>query len=58
MKAFTVSANGTEFGTYVATDEAQAIDLCARDAGYENAADMVARLGGPCELVAVEEGLA
>jgi hypothetical protein len=54
MKNFEVSANGTLFGTYEASTEQEARDLCAQDAGYKSEADMVAQLEQPSELVAVE----
>jgi hypothetical protein len=54
VKNFEVSANGTLFGTYEASTEQEARDLCAQDAGYKSEADMVAQLEQPSELVAVE----
>lgn len=53
MTTYQVSANGTVFGEYAADSEQQARDLCAKDAGYVDEADMAARLGQPSELVAV-----
>jgi hypothetical protein len=57
MSKYQVSANGTEFGIYEATDEQGARDACAQDAGYKSEADMVAKLEQPGELIAelVEE---
>ncbi len=51
---FEVHANGTTFGAFLATDEQQARDLCAQEAGYKDEADMAATLGTPSELVAHE----
>ena len=50
---YTVSANGIEFGQYEAANEEEALDACARDAGYASEADMVSQLEQPSELVAV-----
>jgi hypothetical protein len=49
---YTVSANGTEFGEYVANSEQEACDLCAQDAGYKSEADMAKQLGRQSDLVA------
>lgn len=54
MKKFEVSANGQVFGVYAASCEQAARDLCARDAGYKDEADMVDQLEQASELVAVE----
>ena len=51
---FEVSANGHVFGIFAASSEQAARDLCAREAGYEDEADMVDRLEQASELVAVE----
>ncbi len=50
---YSVSANGVEFGNYEASNEQEARDLCAVDAGYKSEADMVETLERPSELVAV-----
>lgn len=52
MTKYIVEANGTEFGTYEASSEQEARDLCAQDAGYQSEADMAQRLKQPSELVA------
>lgn len=52
--SFEVSANGTVFGVYSATNEQEARDLCAQDAGYKSEADMMAQLDQPSDLVARE----
>lgn len=54
MKKFEVSANGHVFGIFAASSEQDARDLCAREAGYEDEADMADRLKQASELVAVE----
>lgn len=51
---FEVSANGHVFGIFAASSEQAARDLCAKEAGYEDEADMVDRLKQASELVAVE----
>lgn len=55
MAKYTVTANGAEFGTYEASSEQEARDLCAQDAGYKSEADMVEQLGQESNLVAVAE---
>lgn len=52
MTKYIVEANGHEFGTYEASSEQEARDLCAQDAGYQSEADMVRRLDQPSDLVA------
>lgn len=54
IKQFEVSGNGRVFGIYEADDAQGARDACAVDAGYKGEADMVATLGQPSDLVAVE----
>ena len=54
MKQFEVSANGHVFGIFAASSEQAARDLCAKEAGYDDEADMVDRLEQASELVAVE----
>ncbi len=54
MMQFEVSANGHVFGIFAASSEQAARDLCAREAGYEDEADMADRLKQASELVAVE----
>ena len=54
MNHYTVSANGTEFGTYLGACEQEARDACAQDAGYDSEAHMEKMLGKPSDLVAVE----
>lgn len=49
---YEVSANGTVFGIYTADTEQAARDLCAQDAGYQNADEMASRLGQDSALVA------
>lgn len=39
MAAFTITANGTEMGTYEAADEQGAILAYVQDAGYSSIAD-------------------
>lgn len=55
MATYRVEAHGTVMGTYTADSEQEALDLCARDAGYESEADMEVQLGAPSELVAEEK---
>ena len=55
INQFEVSGNGHVFGIYDAADEQGARDACAVDAGYESEAYMVATLGQPSDLVAVEK---
>lgn len=52
MTSYTVSANGITFGTFYASSEQEARDLCAQEAGYRDEADLSAALGYPSELVA------
>lgn len=52
MSKYQVSANGHIFGTYEASSEQEARDLCAQDAGYKSEADMADRLEQPSQLVA------
>lgn len=54
MPAYIVHASDTAFGTYPADTAAQALDLCAQDAGYASEADMIARLEQPSNLIATE----
>lgn len=54
MMQFEVSANGQVFGIFAASSEQAARDLCAREAGYKDEADMVDQLEQASELVAVE----
>jgi hypothetical protein len=54
IKQFEVSGNGRVFGIYEADDAQGARDACAVAAGYKGEADMVATLGQPSDLVAVE----
>lgn len=49
---YTVSANGTTFGTYEADNEQDARDAGARDAGYQREAHMVEMLEQPSDLQA------
>jgi hypothetical protein len=49
---YQVQANGRVFGTYLATDEQEARDLCAIDAGYQSESDMQDQLEQVSELVA------
>ena len=51
---YEVTANGQLFGTYEASSEQEARDLCAQDAGYKDEADMAARLEQGSELEANE----
>lgn len=44
MSEYEVSANGIVLGIYEARDGQEARDLCARDAGYKDEADMVYQL--------------
>ena len=53
-KKYEVTANGQLFGTYEASSEQEARDLCAQDAGYKNEADMVERLEQSSKLNASE----
>jgi len=54
MMQFEVSANSQVFGVFTATSEQTARDMCAREAGYKDEADMVSQLEQASELVAVE----
>lgn len=54
MKQFEISANGHVFGIYAASSEQAARDVLAREAGYDDEADMMDQLGQASELVAVE----
>ena len=49
---YTVSANGTIFGQYEASNEEEAKNMCAIDAGYKSEADMVNQLEQPSEFTA------
>lgn len=55
MTTYRVEANGTVIGMYKAESEQEALDLCARDAGYESEADMEVQLSSASELLAVEK---
>lgn len=54
MNLLKFTANGQLFGTYEASSEQEARDLCAQDAGYKDEADMVKQLEQDSELEAVE----
>lgn len=54
MTTYQVHANSTVFGTWEATSEQEARDLCAQEAGYRDESDMEAQTGKPSELVAHE----
>lgn len=54
MKQFEVSVNGDVFGIFAATSERAALDLFARENGYEDEADMMNRWEHASDLVAVE----
>jgi len=52
MALFSVQANGQTCGIYQAVNRQSALDACARDAGYQSEADMVAQLEQPSNLTA------
>ena len=43
MKQFEISVNGDVFGIYATTSERAALDLFARENGYEDEADLMNR---------------
>ena len=45
-KTFEIAANGTMMGEYKGADESAAIDAYARDAGYDDFADLLANVPG------------
>lgn len=45
MAVFSIDANGNDVGEYIADTEALALDAYARDAGYDDWADVVAQFG-------------
>jgi hypothetical protein len=51
-KRFLVYSNDASFGIFEAEDEQQAIDACAREAGYESERDMIRQLNGASTLIA------
>jgi len=54
MKQFEISVNGDVFGIYAATSERAALDLFARELGYEDEADLMNRWEHASDLVADE----
>lgn len=52
MNQYRVFASGQELGIYEGDSEQGAKDACAKDAGYSNEAEMVARLEMPSDLIA------
>jgi hypothetical protein len=55
MKRFVVFSTDTILGAFEAEDEQQAIDACAREAGYESEHDMARQLNEARPLAAEEE---
>jgi len=54
MSTFTIDANGSDMGCYVADTAAQALDAYARDAGYTDYADVVKQFGDDAEAIEID----
>jgi len=54
MATFSIDANGSDMGCYVADTAAQALDAYARDAGYSDYADAVAQFGDNATAIEID----
>lgn len=54
MPVFNITANDTDMGEYTANSAAEALDNCARDAGYTDYADASAQFGDDASAMEID----